>query len=138
MILRLLPRIQLFRSLFPSWRFFDRPGEPYLLEVCWDPAISGSTPSWEQLYLPKPFRWWNLFLNPYGNTVMAWQSLVEILAQDLDEAGESFPSDSVAYSLVLNGVENAAQGRAFQFRIRCGDEILLLSPHISPGRRGSL
>jgi hypothetical protein len=144
MILRVLPRIELFRSLFPSWRFFDRPGEPYLLEVCWDPMTSGATPSWEQLYGAKPFRWWNLFLNPHGNFVMAWQSLVERLAQELEdfeESDESFPAGSVAYALVLNGVEEAAHGRSFQFRIRCGDEVLLLSPpsveSMTPRRMGS-
>lgn len=126
--MRGLPRLQLFRALFPSWRFFDRPGDPYILEACWNPDAHQTERRWERVYEPVRFDAWNLLLNPHGNWVMAWQSLVERLAMELEEAGEDFPAGSVSYELVSHGVALLAHGRPHQFRLVCGGEVLLLSP----------
>lgn len=121
-------RAHLWRSLFPSWRFFDRPGAPFVLEVSWEPD------HWERLHLPpaRDWRWpLRLLVNPAGNLALAWQSLVDRLAQELEASHSSSPGevgDWVAYQMIRDGVEAQARGRTYRIRLTHEGDVLLLSP----------
>jgi hypothetical protein len=129
-------RFQLLRALAPSWRFFDRPGAPYVLEVRW---LGGPEANiWHRPYPGVRGGLASLLFNGKANLALAWQSLVEQLVQEInDYEGEPqcFADQSVGYALVRAGLERLAPGGSFQFRITCDGELLLLSPeHASLAR----
>jgi hypothetical protein len=128
-------RLQLLRALAPSWRFFDRPGVPYVLEVRWlaAPGATGSG-TWERPYPGVRGGMGSLFFSARSNLALAWQSLNEQLVHEIHEfEGEpsAFAAESVGYALVCAGLAELSHGRGFQFRITCGGDLVLLSPEFA-------
>ena len=129
-------RIELIRTLlvsvFPSWRFFDRPGEPFVLEV----STESASGPWQTIYGPGGRKWWNLFLNPQGNRAMAWQSLVDRLAREIDETqGQDVGAQvlqSLIYRKIKEGIEHwvdEAGSSQYHWRlVHAGDVILAEGP----------
>ncbi len=131
-------RFQLLRALAPSWRFFDRPGVPYVLEVRWIGGPAGDT--WQRPYPGVRGGIVSILSNGSSNLALAWQSLVEQLVQEInDYEGEpqAFAAQSVGYALVHAGLERLALGRSFQFRITCDGDLVLLSPELATQARPS-
>ncbi len=136
-------KLALLRTLFPSWRFFDHPGSPYLLEVRWNPEREDS--HWEpfepvlreQMLQDRTLA--GLLFSPSTNLAMAWQSAVEILAQEQAQsqdtpepiAGEAIEQrkspkhHSVSSAVIRDGIESRSRGRPFRYRLVCDGEVLL-------------
>ena len=152
----LLPRrelgsrgLMLLRSLFPSWRFFDAPGEyPSLsYRVCPKPATQPGP--WIECPSPPPARGIReLAYNPAGNLYFACHTLISQLVSDLQSIPDEQPeriTQTPSYALVRNLVSHsirstdpAATG-TYQFKIIAHDptqpqgaqqaeEVILLSP----------
>ena len=125
------PRLALFRSLFPAWRFFEALDPGPLL--CYRVALpDGSRSAWlPALPPPEPHR---LLLDARGNLRLACQSLVEQFAAELD-AGPAVPEQLVSYWLVDALVQNRvalahADAERYQFRLSArepGDPELFVS-----------
>ena len=85
--------LELVRVLFPRWNFFDRVGDPLLLEV----KQTGST-SW----LPLPFQatrtLGGLFINPEVTRLHAEMTTLENFVQDIQKLVD--PDDKVDSSRV--------------------------------------
>lgn len=112
----------LLRSLFPSWRFFEQIAPvPHLrYRVA---AAQGNFGPWRDALPPVARTAGSLLLNARGNLQLAYQSLVERLADDIDGmAPESIP-ETVSYQLVqrlvLERVEFRAEAevRRYQFQL---------------------
>lgn len=121
---RALARLQLFRVLFPSWRFFDsaaptprlmvrtaQPGEPL-------GAYHDALPA-----LPR--RWSALFLNAEGNLRLAYHGLLERLVSDLAELDEGDAESArqlLSYELVVNlaraSLRDVQPADRFQFKVQ--------------------
>ena len=81
-------RVQLFRVLFPSWRFFDVMGETptlYYRVASSSEDLGEWQAALEKPELRSPYWPFNLFLNSENNFVLAGYSLVEQLVSDMEE-----------------------------------------------------
>jgi hypothetical protein len=129
----LLPRrtvnargLALFRSLFPSWRFFEEIEAGPSLSFCAAPVGSDFGP-WRAALTPSPRGPTALLLNARGNLTLAYQSIVEQLASELDEAPDADPSTLISYQLVVRLVafellstHERTPGTQYRFRIDTG------------------
>jgi len=137
--------MNLFRSLFPSWRFFEELAEVPVLFYRTG-ATESSLGEWQEA-LPQGKRFWgNLFLNPRGNLVFACGTLLDQLMNDIeawDTQKELKFNESVSYRLVKNMVlvwmkkNPYVDGLGvYQFKVSCvrqgasqdGLEDVLISP----------
>lgn len=103
----------------PSWRFFDRAGPFFFLDV-----QQVDTAIWKAVLLPKPIRFWNLFFNPRGNLYLAEMSLIERFAIELGLPQEPTQSENfreilriVRHHYAMASAESHLQFR-FQIRMR--------------------
>lgn len=108
------------RVFFPSWRFFEKVESTLFLEYRFT-----SESTWQPLFRPLhrgPFNW---FFNPTGNLRLAFGSLLEQCASDMEEY-EGEPEryfQSVSYSLLKALVEfhlrkeHSDPQRSYQFRL---------------------
>ena len=115
------------RPLIPSWRFFDRAGDPTRLSVR-TRLSHGSFGAWKPV-LSRPRRGFlNLFLHPEGNLYLANQGVVDRLVQELEHATdvESLTSFELCRQLAIRAAVNSTTPRPLlilQFRIEvCGRE----------------
>ena len=101
---RLFNTLQLFRPLFPSWRFFEDVTEIPIMFYRAAPA-GGEFGEWQPVLKVLKRRWSNLFINPSGNLNLAAHSLLQQLEIELGEVppeqAESFET-SVAFELAKN------------------------------------
>ena len=100
-------RWQLFRVFFPSWRFFDEPGDEVelLARASVDVEELGS---WVRCLQSAPRNWSNVFLNAQGNYTLAAQTVVEQLLSEMGEWDEKQLdrlSESVSFQLTKNLAE---------------------------------
>jgi hypothetical protein len=98
------PGLRLFRSLIPSWRFFDTIEEAplvYLRPV----SAAGEEGPWEPL-IPAPRRGpLALIYNPQGNLSLALHGALDQLIDELADAGPITPEDAehlASYELLHN------------------------------------
>ena len=132
---------QVFRVLFPSWRFFDRLGDVAELYSRYAPA-DVELGGWKPCLAGPPRTVQSLFLNPSGNYFLAGHTLVERLLQDLSEWNESDLdafSESVSFKLVTNLVRyeitrNAGGMCAAPFRFQFKIALLDLKQSTAPLR----
>ena len=150
----LLPRrelgsrgLMLLRSLFPSWRFFDVPGEyPSLsYRVCPQPLPSPDTAPPESVPHsppPQPGPWiecpspppprgiLQLAYNPGGNLYFACHTLISQLVSDLQSVPDDHPeriTRTPSYALVRNLVAHSIRSATpsangtYQFKITAHD-----------------
>jgi len=135
--------LQLFRVLFPSWRFFDGPIEQPVLfyRVA---AGGGEWSAWQVALRRPPRKWHSLFLNGEGNLFLACYTLLDQLEDDLGKMdvpdGEAFER-SASFQLTRNLVcfllrerGEMRNGCRYQFKVSrmladgsppCFEEILL-------------
>lgn len=117
--------LTLFRCVLPSWRFFE--------EIAAVPTLShrvidahGAPGPWQQT-LVAPRRHAGMWgLHAAGNLYLAYQSLVEQLATELEEPAEfSELSRSVSYqlvqALVRQQLDSQGQGKSGQYQFRLID-----------------
>jgi hypothetical protein len=118
--------LTLLRCVFPAWRFFEEIASvPVLSHRVIDAA--GSEGPWSQT-VPPPRRHLGMWgLHAAGNLYLAYQSMVEQLASELEEPAEiSDLTQCVSYQLVqalvlqqLRSQLGAQQGQ-YQFRLTDG------------------
>jgi hypothetical protein len=94
--------VALVRVLLPAWRFFERPGEEFRLELRLEPSGGSEPDKWrpafgESLH-PGPAA---LFINARGNAELAERGLVEQACEELQEWEGEGASASAAYALLL-------------------------------------
>lgn len=137
LVLAFLPRrdvpgrgLALLRALFPSWRFFEEIEPGPVLQVCVADA-------WRDAWAASPRTAAALIVNARGNLELAYQSLVDQLWSELEDAPEQ-PETSITYQLVLHLIEveclSAAERKAernYRFRLvttTSADSVLFESP----------
>lgn len=127
------------RLLFPSWKFFDRPGHLIRLDYRLQHADSAITSNWQPVLQSQKRTWTCLFLNPQGNLHLACQSLVEQLVTQIQNTPENQLDsifESTSYQLVKNlayshAIQNSGlknQYSFFQLRITIDEDDTLVSP----------
>jgi hypothetical protein len=133
------PLFHVFKSLFPSWKFFDESNDtPVLLykflnETDWKIAV------------PVPERrWYNFIWNPEGNYYLAYHSHMQQLMGDLTEANEQETAafqNHLSYKVTANFIQQLNLKSAYQFKvsaIKKNDsgfiitEDILISPEMNP------
>ena len=110
------------RILIPSWSFFEKPNQAWTLqyrvetEADWRPLTFPVVPA--------------AGLNPRGNLNLAFQSIVNGLAQALDQPDlTTSPEYKLACSLVRSV---APAGRPFRFKLCADGEDVMLSGRVAP------
>jgi hypothetical protein len=108
----------LFRSFFPSWKFFEEFGELPKLFVRWG-SNETQLGDWAQAFIPLERSWQSFFLNPEVNM----RHLNETLLQQLKNESEKYlnSNDTIAFegssaflitkSLALEFVQQQASSR---------------------------
>jgi hypothetical protein len=111
------PSLNFFKSLFPSWKFFDESVDtPVLL---WR-LYSDPDNHWQVYFPPPEKKWFNLFYNSEGNFYLAYHSHIQQLLGELsvleDSAASEFHHHS-AYKITENFVRSKKPTGDFQFKI---------------------
>lgn len=120
--------LALLRSLFPSWRFFEEIEPGPVLEVC-------VASEWRSAWTPAPRTAAALIVNARGNLELAYQSLVDQLWSEIEDAPEA-PERSITYALVQRLIEvecltaaERASASSYKFRLTTQtDGVLFESP----------
>jgi hypothetical protein len=129
LLLAVLPRrdvqgrgLALLRCFFPSWRFFEQIESGPSLQVCCAPPGETFGP-WRDAWTPTPRTAAALIVNAGGNLELAYQSLVDQLSSELEDASAD-PRASITYQLVRRLVEveclqpvERAPGSRYCFRL---------------------
>lgn len=105
-----------FKSLFPSWKFFDESTDtPVLLY-----RFLSSEDDWK-IAVPVPKRKWSdFFWNPEGNFYLAYHSHMQQLMNDLTNLEEEKLQDfqhHLSYKLTANFLKIRDFSRPYQFKI---------------------
>jgi hypothetical protein len=143
------PVWMLLRCVFPSWRFFEEiePGPELGYRVA---ARGEEFGPWRRALVAPPRALGSLVVNARGNLHLCYQSLVERLCDDIDEARATTPEELeelVSYQLVqrlvrglvterdANAESGEARERVYQFRLKSdeggasGDAEFVSKPH---------
>jgi hypothetical protein len=129
LILALLPRrdvpgrgLALLRCFFPSWRFFEQIEPGPALQVC-TAAPNEEFGPWRVAWHAAPRTAAALIINSRGNLELAYQSLVDQLWSEIEDAPEN-PAGSITYALVQRLIEveslqafERIQGCRYRFRL---------------------
>jgi hypothetical protein len=113
------------RVLLPAWRFFERAGEEFRLELRLVDGASGREvgdwmPAFETARHPGPLA---LLLNARGNAELAERGLVEQACVELQDMEGVDPRRTTAYALLLElararlRARGAAMDVRFRFRV---------------------
>ena len=97
--------IQLFRALFPSWRFFEDSGRVPILYWRYSKDRS-SLGDWVPTLKCRKRHWWHLFLNPQGNYQFACKTLLHQLVSDINDLESEFDQDAVKRLISFELVKN--------------------------------
>lgn len=118
--MKLWPSIlQLFRSLIPYWKFFDRFG--YVPRLFYRFETKDQWSEWQDFHPQLHFSWFQLFHNPHVNLVMWEQSLLSQLVDDTKEVKPHQVENLETYLWVRDLVADRVQAQGFhcfQFEIR--------------------
>lgn len=112
--------ITLLRAFFPSWKFFEDVSEVPIL-FCRTGRHGGELGNWQPCLEKIPRSLGNFFLNATGNQILAFGSLLQHLAQDLENADETRPQDfeqTVTYRLTKNLVVHLLQDKILKREIQ--------------------
>lgn len=128
--------LTLLRCVFPAWRFFEEiAAVPVLCHRVIDAA--GAAGPWQQTLSP-PRRHAGMWgLHAAGNLYLAYQSLVEQLAAELEDPAEiSDLTQCVSYqlvqALVLQVLRNQAGAQPGQYQFRLVDGQTAAPLWVSP------
>ncbi|MCB0344921.1 MAG: hypothetical protein KDD66_07380 [Bdellovibrionales bacterium] len=122
-------KVYLFRSLFPSWRFFEDLSE---LPVLYHRVRKGTKDfgDWMPSLKPLERKFSSVLLNPGGNRLLAYYGLLQQVENDMqsvEDGAEHKFSNSVSYLLlerlvreqILLSCSHAEEkNAAFQFKLR--------------------
>lgn len=137
-------KLHLFRSLFPSWRFFEEYGRSPVLYYRLQ-TKNGQMGPWLPCLKPAQRHLGHLFLNSRGNFNFACNTLLNQLSVDLENldhrdslAVEATTSYQLIKNLVSYQIRQDTQTPSFTYQFRiCGElktkdennqEDLLISP----------
>lgn len=123
------PVVQRLRVLFPSWRFFDVPGDVPQLSVRWgrDPAQLGT---WRPVASRPRRRPQMLAYNPSGNLALAHATLLHALVDAVETA-----CVDESRSPHLDGAEQLARSVPYRLTSRLAREHVLRSAPEASGLR---
>lgn len=121
------PVVQALRAFFPSWKFFDEPGEVPCLLVRTG-ADAETLSSFEPLLPPLKRPITAALFNPRGNLWLAYGSLLQQLMSELEELPEGSDADTqirsctsyqLTQALVLERLRERGQAlpRYYQFKV---------------------
>ena len=129
------------RAFLPNWKFYHAPGWMPRLVVRHRSAAGSKTSEWQTLYPRQHRQLAHLWHNPDVNLALAWQNLVDHLANDINHLTETDRiEDQPIYTLVerlaAHGVVSlgASEQHQFQFELRLvhatqlQTEVALTSP----------
>ncbi len=89
------------RAFLPNWKFYHSPGWMPRLMVRHRNSPQEMPEPWQLVYPRHRFRWFHLFHNPDVNLALAWQNLVDHLADDLQNLPDTVRlEDTAIYQLV--------------------------------------
>ena len=110
---------ELFKSLFPSWKFFDESIDTPVLLYRFV-SQKGPANEWQIAVPVPPRRWYNVLWNPEGNFYLAYHSHMQQLMNDLmtleDEKMSSF-HHHLSYQLTANFLKARHFNRPYQFKV---------------------
>jgi hypothetical protein len=107
--------VNLFKALFPSWKFFDESADtPVLL------FRLVNEEEW-RICVPHPQKhWYHLFYNPEGNLYLAYHSHIQQLLGELTNASELESQrfhEHISYNICEHFVRSRSLSSDFQFKI---------------------
>lgn len=121
-------RLSYFRIFFPSWRFFEAPGDRLSFSV-----MSENLSSWHEVSFRQPQRRFFIFFgNPIGNETMACYNLLEHFVQDLEtiktnEDTELLTSFQLLQNMAADEIQKIEKDfKKYKFKISLNDEDDLL------------
>lgn len=121
-------RLSYFRIFFPSWRFFEAPGDRLSFSV-----MSESQSFWHEVSFHQPIRRFLIFFwNPIGNEKMARYNLLEHFVQDLEatntyEDTELLTSFKLLQNMAAEEIKKIEKDfKKYKFKISLNDEEDLL------------
>ena len=114
----------LFRSLLPSWKFFEDIGDNAVLYYKTQNSTEnsdGSWSEWQTFHQPIVRRTWHLLFNPFLNLQLAEKSALQhAVAQLSTTESESLISLKIIESMVAGKIYSGTL--AFQFKIALHSE----------------
>lgn len=119
-------KLYLFRCLFPSWKFYEDIGHvPVLYYRLGSTLEMNESGPWTLAINKLDRSWRNLFLNPEGNLVHAYNSLLQQLENDKEDIAELNKDDLIntaSYNLTKNLVitkikSSDSNDMFFQFKL---------------------
>lgn len=130
------PYLNLFKPLFPSWKFFDESVDtPRLFYRTLDGVLDSP---WTICVPHAPKKWFHLFINHEGNFYLAYHSHIQQLLGELDACDDDQVKTfhtSVSYLMTENFVRHELYrlkfAGDFQFKISDQHEDILLSPKLN-------
>ena len=107
------PTLNLFKSMFPSWKFFDESNDTPVL-------LYREADDWKICFSPPKLQWWHFFYNPAGNFYLAYHShlqqvLGELTVASVEEATRF--QDNLSYKMLEHFVRSKSPQSDFQFKI---------------------
>ena len=107
----------MFKLLFPSWRFFDRPStQEVFLEFYTSTENKSETEKWTENEAP-PRKFWQLLHNPQENCRLFLQSKIEeLLEEDIQENSKAMKELEKCAQATLSLYTNKAL-TVFRFRV---------------------
>lgn len=123
-------RLSYFRIFFPSWRFFEAPGDRLSFAV-----MSESLSLWHEVSFRQPKRQFLSYLwNPIGNDIMARYNLLEHFVQDLEatktyEDVESLTTFKLLQNMAVHETQKIEKDfKKYKFKISLnGEDDVLIS-----------
>jgi hypothetical protein len=129
------------RAFLPNWKFYHAPGWMPRLMVRHRSTPQSPEQDWEVIEPRRRLRLLHLLHNPEVNLALAWQNLVDHLANDIQTLPESSRiEDQAIYALVQRLAAHALRSRGvlpegqFQFALHLvhatesRTEVVLISP----------
>jgi hypothetical protein len=134
--------LNLFKPLFPTWKFYDDFEESRLLfyrakfiDTNTNDTINSFKEStfsdWLPLYQNPKSALSSLFINSHGNLILAVHSHLQTLLQELEDHNEAEPfQESITYKITKNLVSYALKNKydssyVYQFKLAVANEEAL-------------
>jgi hypothetical protein len=114
--------LNLIRSLFPNWNFFDQTAFAFSLKV-----KTNLSEQWSEIDFEKKRSWVSLFFNAELNENLAQYSVIEQFARDIQQ-NLNLGSDLVTFKMVASLLafrisEIKPLTKNFQFKLIASNEI---------------
>lgn len=134
------PFLNLIKPLIPSWKFYDDFEETRLFFYRIKKSESEVFSDWTPLYqVPSP-KLMHFFINPQGNLILAAQSHIQTLIDDIEHHDVQLPfEETLSYKITKNFIHYAlsrkfTNGEFYQFKLASSNleakplEDIIVSP----------